>query len=201
MIYSVRGTVIHMEAGCAVIECGGVGYKCQTTINTLKKIKLNSEAMLYTYMNVRDDAVELFGFSSTSELSTFKMLISVSGVGPKAGLAILSELTPEQVAVAVASSDSKTITRAQGVGNKLAQRVILELKDKLKGVAASQEEFSVSESSSPVFAGGNITNAVAALAVLGYSSAEVMPILSRLDGSKTVEQLIGETLKELGKQK
>jgi len=145
--------------------------------------------------------VELFGFSSTSELSTFKMLISVSGVGPKAGLAILSELTPEQVAVAVASGDSKTITRAQGVGNKLAQRVILELKDKLKGVAASQEEFSVSESSSPVFAGGNITNAVAALAVLGYSSAEVMPILSRLDGSKTVEQLIGETLKELGKQK
>ena len=201
MIYSVRVTVIHMEAGCAVIECGGVGYKCQTTINTLKKIKLNSEAMLYTYMNVRDDAVELFGFSSTSELSTFKMLISVSGVGPKAGLAILSELTPEQVAVAVASGDSKTITRAQGVGNKLAQRVILELKDKLKGVAASQEEFSVSESSSPVFAGGNITNAVAALAVLGYSSAEVMPILSRLDGSKTVEQLIGETLKELGKQK
>lgn len=201
MIYSVRGTVIHMEAGCAVIECGGVGYKCQTTINTLKKIKLNSEAMLYTYMNVRDDAVELFGFSSTSELSTFKMLISVSGVGPKAGIAILSELTPEQVAVAVASGDSKTITRAQGVGNKLAQRVILELKDKLKGVAASQEEFSVSESSSPVFAGGNITNAVAALAVLGYSSAEVMPILSRLDGSKTVEQLIGETLKELGKQK
>lgn len=201
MIYSVRGTVIHMEAGCAVIECGGVGYKCQTTINTLKKIKLSSEAMLYTYMNVRDDAVELFGFSSTSELSTFKMLISVSGVGPKAGLAILSELTPEQVAVAVASGDSKTITRAQGVGNKLAQRVILELKDKLKGVAASQEEFSVSETSSPVFAGGNITNAVAALAVLGYSSAEVMPILSRLDGSKTVEQLIGETLKELGKQK
>ncbi len=201
MIYSVRGTVIHMEAGCAVIECGGVGYKCQTTINTLKKIKLNSEAMLYTYMNVRDDAVELFGFSSTSELSTFKMLISVSGVGPKAGLAILSELTPEQVAVAVASGDSKTITRAQGVGNKLAQRVILELKDKLKGVAASQEEFSVSESSSPVFAGGNITNATAALAVLGYSSAEVMPILSRLDSSKTVEQLIGETLKELGKQK
>ncbi|MGN0566570.1 MAG: Holliday junction branch migration protein RuvA [Candidatus Limousia pullorum] len=201
MIYSVRGTVIHMEAGCAVIECGGVGYKCQTTINTLKKIKLNSEAMLYTYMNVRDDSVELFGFSSTSELSTFKMLISVSGVGPKAGLAILSELTPEQVAVAVASGDSKTITRAQGVGNKLAQRVILELKDKLKGAAASQEGFSVSESSSPVFAGGNITNAVAALAVLGYSSAEVMPILSRLDGSKTVEQLIGETLKELGKQK
>lgn len=201
MIYSVRGTVIHMEAGCAVIECGGVGYKCQTTINTLKKIKLNSEAMLYTYMNVRDDAVELFGFSSTSELSTFKMLISVSGVGPKAGLAILSELTPEQVAVAVASGDSKTITRAQGVGNKLAQRVILELKDKLKGVATSQEGFSVSESTAPVFAGGNITNAVAALAVLGYSSAEVMPILSRLDSSKTVEQLIGETLKELGKQK
>lgn len=201
MIYSVRGTVIYMEAGCAVIECGGVGYKCQTTINTLKKLKLNTEAMLYTYMNVRDDAVELFGFSSTSELSTFKMLISVSGVGPKAGLAILSELTPEQVAVAVASGDSKTITRAQGVGNKLAQRVILELKDKLKGMATSQEGFSVSESQAPVFAGGNISNAVAALAVLGYSSAEVMPILSRLDSSKTVEQLIGETLKELGKQK
>ena len=131
MIYSVRGKLIHTENSAAVVECGGVGYLCQTTMNTLKTLKLNSEVTLYTYLNVREDAVDLFGFATQSELATFKTLISVSGVGPKAGLSILSELTAEQVAMAIATDDIKTITRAQGIGKKIAQRIILELKDKL----------------------------------------------------------------------
>ena len=100
MIYSVRGKLIHTENSAAVVECGGVGYLCQTTMNTLKTLKLNSEVTLYTYLNVREDAVDLFGFATQNELATFKTLISVSGVGPKAGLSVLSELTAEQVAMA-----------------------------------------------------------------------------------------------------
>ena len=134
MLYSVRGKLIQTTATCAVVECGGVGFLCQTTLNTLKTLKPGSEVMLYTYLNVREDAMELFGFATKTELDTFKTLISVSGVGPKAGLALLSELSPEQVAMAIATDDVKTITRAQGIGKKIAQRIVLELKDKLANV-------------------------------------------------------------------
>lgn len=197
MFYSVRGKVIHTEQNLAVIECGGVGYKCQTTMNTLKNIKLNSEATLFTYLNVREDAMELFGFSSLSELSTFKTLISVSGVGPKVGLGMLSVLTPQQIAVAIASNDLKTITLAPGVGNKLAQRIVLELKDKLKSTSKTSDGMNVSEVEAVVV--GNIPKAVEALTVLGYTSAEVTPYLADLDSSLPVEKLIGETLKKLGR--
>ena len=121
MLYSVRGKLIHMTSNCAVVECGGVGFNCQTTINTLKTLRIGSEVTLFTYLNVREDAMELFGFASKTELDTFKTLIGVSGVGPKAGLAVLSELSPEQVAMAIATDDIKTITRAQGIGKKIAQ--------------------------------------------------------------------------------
>ena len=141
MLYSVRGKLIQTTATCAVVECGGVGFLCQTTLNTLKTLKPGSEVMLYTYLNVREDAMELFGFATKTELDTFKTLISVSGVGPKAGLALLSELSPEQVAMAIATDDVKTITRAQGIGKKIAQRIVLELKDKLAKAAASDSGF------------------------------------------------------------
>lgn len=131
MIYSVRGKLIHTENSAAVVECGGVGYLCQTTMNTLKTLKLNSEVTLYTYLNVREDAVDLFGFATQNELATFKTLISVSGVGPKAGLSILSELTAEQVAMAIATDDIKTITRAQGIGKKLPSALYLNLRTSL----------------------------------------------------------------------
>ncbi len=195
MIYSVRGKLILMEAGAAVVECGGVGYRVQTSINTQKQLKLNSEVMLYTYMNVREDAMELFGFASKGELSTFKMLIGITGVGPKVALAILSDLSPEQIAMCVSSGDSKTLTRANGVGPKLAQRIVLELKDKIKGVAGS-EGFEVSKGSVIVDT-GNVPKAVAALAVLGYSAADVTPILSRLDPNMSVEAMIAATLKQM----
>ncbi len=197
MIYSVRGTLIHMEPGFAVVDCSGVGMRCQTTSNTQRNLKLNSEVTLFTHLNVREDAMELFGFFSQTELSTFRILIGVSGVGPKMALSILSELTSEQVAMAVASSDVKALTRASGVGPKLAQRIILELKDKLKGFASS--EISVETSGSVIADAGNVSKAVAALAVLGYSSADVTPVLSTMDPTLSVEQLIAQTLRRMGR--
>lgn len=195
MIYSVRGNLILMDAGYAVVECGGVGYRVQTSITTQKQLKLNTETMLYTYMNVREDAMELFGFASKGELSTFKMLIGITGVGPKVALAILSDLTSEQIAMCVSSGDSKTLTRANGVGPKLAQRIVLELKDKIKGVTDTAG-FEVGKGS-VIADTGNVPKAVAALAVLGYSAADVTPILSKLDPTMSVEAMIAATLKQM----
>ena len=196
MYYSVRGNVIHLGQNIAVVECGGVGYKCQTTINTLKNLKLNSEAKLYTYLNVREDAMELFGFYTEEELSAFKTLIGVSGVGPKVGIAILSVLSPQQIALAIASDDLKSITMAPGVGKKLAQRIVLELKDKFKINTNSE---SVIKGAKTTAAVGNIPKAIEALSVLGYTAADVSPFISTLDPNLPVEQLIGETLKLMGR--
>ena len=195
MIYSVTGKLIHTENSAAVVECGGVGYLCQTTMNTLKTLKLNSEVTLYTYLNVREDAVDLFGFATQNELATFKTLISVSGVGPKAGLSVLSELTAEQVAMAIATDDIKTITRAQGIGKKIAQRIILELKDKL----AKSEQTQSGNVQMPQTAGGNVAKAIEALGVLGYTPADVSPVLANFDAGLPVEQLIAMTLKQMGR--
>lgn len=195
MIYSVRGKLIHTENSVAVVECGGVGYLCQTTMNTLKTLKLNSEVTLYTYLNVREDAVDLFGFATQNELATFKTLISVSGVGPKAGLSVLSELTAEQVAMAIATDDIKTITRAQGIGKKIAQRIILELKDKL----AKSEQTQSGNVQMPQTAVGNVAKAIEALGVLGYTPADVSPVLANFDAGLPVEQLIAMTLKQMGR--
>lgn len=197
MIYSLRGNLIVMEPGVSVVECGGVGYKCQTSLNTQKSLKLNTEVTLFTYMSIREDACELFGFATKAELQCFKLLISISGVGPKVGIALLSDLTPEQITLAISAGDVKSLTRAQGVGPKLASRIILELKDKLKGLVSSDNGIEVK--GSVISDTGNIPKAVAALAVLGYTAADVTPVLSRLDPSLTVEQLIGETLKKMGR--
>ena len=196
MYYSVRGNVIHLGQNIAVVECGGVGYKCQTTINTLKNLKLNAEAKLYTYLNVREDAMELFGFYTEEELSAFKTLIGVSGVGPKVGIAILSVLSPQQIALAIASDDLKSITMAPGVGKKLAQRIVLELKDKFKINTNSESVIKGAKNTAAV---GNILKAIEALSVLGYTAADVSPFISTLDPNLPVEQLIGETLKLMGR--
>ena len=200
MFYSVRGKLIHMDSSTAVVECGGVGYNCQTTMNTLKNLRLGDEVTLFTYLNVREDAMELFGFSAKTELDTFKTLIGVSGVGPKAGLAILSELSPEQVAMAIATDDIKTITRAQGVGKKIAQRIVLELKDKLAKSLSSEDTSLPSSSAAANAAMGNIPKAIEALGVLGYSPADVSGILAKMDSALPVEQLIAQTLRQMGRQ-
>ena len=200
MIYSVRGKLVHTTPSGAVVECAGVGYYCQTTVNTLKQIKIGAEVTLYTYLNVREDTMELFGFATVTELETFKTLISVSGVGPKAGLAILSVLSPEQVAMAIATDDVKTITLAPGIGKKIAQRIILELKDKLAKAAVSGPDFSAVTGGAAAAASGNVPKALEALGVLGYSPAEVSLVLATFDSSLPVEQLIAMTLRQMGRQ-
>lgn len=197
MIYSVKGTLIHIESGFVVVECNGIGFRVNTTLTTQRNVKLNSVVTLYTHMSVREDAMELYGFYSKAELSTFKMLISISGVGPKVALAILSELSSEQIALSVSASDYKTLTRASGVGPKLAQRIVLELKDKIKGISVDTADGVVTKGS-VIADTGNIPKAVQALAVLGYSAADVTPVLSKLDPSMTVEQLIAATLRQMG---
>jgi len=197
MIYSLKGNVIHMETGAIVVECGGVGFRCQTTQNTQRDVQINAPVFLYTHLNVREDAMELFGFSSDLELNLFKSLTSVSGVGPKAALAILSVLTPEQVSASIASGDTKSITRAPGVGSKLAQRIILELKDKVGSVASGGKTGNQTETLPLGLAADNAAKAMEALMVLGYTPAEVLPVLSGLDSAMMVEQLIGQVLKRM----
>lgn len=196
MYYSVRGEVINLGPGVAVIECGGVGYKCFTTMNTQKNLSVGSDVKLYTYLSVREDAMELFGFYTEEEKNAYMNLIGVSGVGPKVGLAILSALTPSQVSMAIASGDIKTITMAQGVGKKLAQRIVLELKDKFN--FGSDVEVAANGAAIVPAASGNVPKAIEALSVLGYSSSDVAPFISTLDPSLPVEKLIGETLKLMG---
>lgn len=189
-----------MTPNTAVVECGGVGYNCQTTRNTIKTLKPDSEVMLYTYLNVREDAVELFGFATKMELDTFKTLITVSGVGPKAGLSICSALTPEEIAMAVAGDDIKTLTMAQGIGKKTAQRIVLELKDKLakSGISSDNSMQGINASAANAVS-GNIPKAIEALGVLGYTPSEVSPVLAALDSSLPVEQLIAQTLRQMGR--
>lgn len=196
MFYSVSGILIHAEPTLAVVECGGVGFKCFTSMNTQRSLpQIGEKVRLFTHLSVREDALDLFGFYTMTELNCFKMLTSVSGVGAKVGVSILSELSPEQVALAVASGDSKALSRASGVGPKLAQRIALELKDKVKkmGVAtASAGEALVNP------AMGNAAGAVSALAVLGWSPTEAAQIVGRFDSSLPVEELIRLSLKSMG---
>ena len=201
MLYSVKGTLTHMEPGMAVIECGGVGFKCLTTLVTQRNLPpLGSQAMLYTYLSVREDAMDLFGFATMQELNCFRMLTSVSGVGAKVGLSILSELTPEQVAMAAASGDSKTLTRAAGVGTKLAQRIVLELQDKVKkefGSGAKGMDRGIG-AAGIVSASSHAAEAVSALSVLGYAPTDAASVVAKFDSSLPVEDLIRLSLKDLG---
>ena len=189
-----------MEPGIAVIECGGVGFKCLTTLVTQRNLPpLGSQAMLYTYLSVREDAMDLFGFATMQELNCFRMLTSVSGVGAKVGLSILSELTPEQVAMAAASGDSKTLTRAAGVGTKLAQRIVLELQDKVKkefGSGAKGMDLGIG-SAGIVSASSHAAEAVSALSVLGYAPTDAASVVAKFDSSLPVEDLIRLSLKDL----
>ena len=199
MFYYLNGVVAEMEANLAVIDCGGVGYACATTNYTLSQLKKGERAKLYTYMNVREDAVELFGFASQSELHSFKLLLGVSGVGPKAALSILSANTPANLAMAVVMGDEKALTAAPGIGKKIAQRIILELKDKL---AKEQSSFSGDTGAIlPVAVPDDKTReAGAALAVLGYSASEVAAALKGIDmDALPLEEIIRQALKRMVK--
>lgn len=201
MFYYVSGTVAETEANLAVIDCGGVGYACATTNYTLSQLKKGAQAKLYTYLNVREDAMELFGFYSRSELRCFKLLISVSGVGPKAALAILSSNTPENLTMSIVTENEKALTAVPGIGKKIAQRIILELKDKL---AKAEDELSfsgVSGAAMPaVVQGDKAKEAAAALSVLGYGPAEINMALKGVDiASLPLEEIIRQALKHMVK--
>ncbi len=202
MYYSVRGTLIHREMNFAVVECGGVGYQCFITANTARQMpNIGADAMLYTFLNVREDAMELFGFADRSELNCFRLLTSVSGVGPKVGLAILSELTPERVALAAASGNHKEFARAQGVGPKLAQRIVLELKDKVGLPSATGGIVTQNEIPAGVISvSQGAAEAVNALTMLGFSSSEASAAVGKLDSTLSVEALVRQALKALGKR-
>lgn len=197
MIYSLRGKLVHKELGLAVVECGGVGYGCRTSYNTLVKLgETGGEVMVYTHLAVREDGVELFGFADMQELNCFRQLISVSGVGPKAATAILSDMTTEQFALTVASGDSKSLTRTKGIGTKTAQRIVLELKDKISSESVSGTSASSDYSGGAVNTGGSaLGEAMEALMVLGYSQGEIAPILRKLDPALDTQELIKETLR------
>ena len=172
MIYSLTGTLVHTEPGAAVVDVGGVAFRCMTSMNTLRGLpRLSEKVTLYTYLNVREDALDLFGFATKGELSCFRLLTSISGVGPKVGLAILSQLSPEDVALAAAAGDAKRFTKASGVGQKLAQRIVLELKDKVGALSGSVSMEGIPQPGGPS-ASGNASQAVEALVTLGYSASE-----------------------------
>lgn len=201
MIYSVRGKITVKELNLAVIECAGVGYACRTTYTTISKIgEIGSECLLYTYLYIREDMAELFGFSTQQELNCFKMLISVSGVGPKAALAILSDVTPEKFAMLVASGDSKLFTKTKGIGAKIAQRIVLELKDKIAKDSGLKTDFADIPSVASVQESTSLSEALEALMVLGYTQGEVMPILAKTDQTLSTQDLIKEVLKAMSKK-
>ena len=198
MFYSITGNVVYFDAQCVALDCNGVAFKCYATTNTLKNVAQNGEKItLFTYLNVKEDALDLFGFYTQQELECFKLLLSVNGVGSKMAVSVLSELSPEKLAIAVASNDSKSISKANGVGIKKAQRIILELKDKLANGLDLGEAGSEFNSVSSVSCDGNSAEAVSALTMLGYSQSDAAVAVSKLDKELSVEDLIKQALKLL----
>ena len=201
MFYYLDGTVAEILPYLAVIDCGGVGYACKTTNTTLAQLKKGQRGKLYTYLDVGENAFGLYGFATANELNSFKLLIGVSGVGPKAALAILSAATPESLAMAIVTGDEKSLTAAPGVGKKIAQRIILELKDKMAKETASGLDFSGGKGAAvPAVFTSKATEAAAALAVLGYSTQEVQMALKGVDVENLpLEEIIRQSLKKMVK--
>lgn len=196
MISTLRGKLLFTDSNSAVIECNGIGFRCFSSIKTLSSLPKNgSEAFLHTYMIVKEDAIELYGFADTNELECFKLLISVSGVGAKTAIAFLSDYTPDQISFFIVSGDYKALTSVSGVGSKTAQRIVLELKDKIgKGTLdLSEDTVTVSRMDNR----SNLSEAVAALVTLGFSQSEASLAVGKLDPSLPTDELIKGGLKNL----
>ena len=200
MFYHIEGTVAELEPNLADIDCAGIGFSLNASANTVSMLKKGSKAKLFVAESVTENAFDLIGFATKSEKRCFEMLTAVSGIGPKAALSILSYNTPESLALAILNSDEKALTIAPGIGKKIAQRVILELKDKMsREMGGTNLDFSLPVMSAPA-AGNNVNDAMAALAVLGYSTAEISPVLKNLDtANMTSEQIIKTVLKNMVK--
>ena len=199
MIYNVRGTLTYTDINYAVVECGGVGFKCFVSMTTLKELPpLGKEANLYTYLSVREDAMDLFGFATQQELDAFKLLITVSGVGPKAAMAVLSVLPPYRLSIAVSSGDVKSIQSAQGVGKKTAERIVLELKDKMLGIAPSNA--AAVQSIQAVASNSDAQEAVEVLVSLGFNQSDAATVVGAMDKGLSVDDMIRKGLKQLSSQ-
>ena len=199
MIYSLTGELTYIGDQFLVVECGGVGFKCFTSVATAANAgRIGDQIRLYTYLSVKEDALDLYGFKTENELRAFKLLISVSGVGPKAAVSILSEMSADKLALAVAAGDTKAITRATGVGKKIAERIVLELKDKMAGVTLSSSESSVSAAAS-VAEDSPAGEAVAALVALGFSKSDAAAAVGAMDSSLPADEMIRQGLRQLSK--
>ena len=197
MFYYLSGTVAAVENCLAVIDCGGVGFSCNTSMRSLSELELGQKVKMFTSCVIREDAFDIYGFTTQAELNSFRMLTGISGVGPKAALSILSSSSPEELALAVANGNEKALTIAPGIGKKLAQRILLELKDKVSADMRSITPGTASAASAPIQGGDQKTRDIAAaLSVLGYSPAEINAVLSKLDVSGlSVEEAIRQVLK------
>ena len=203
MIYSLNGKLIENEPNTAVIECGGVGYKCTVSLKTSAVLpKIGENVFVYTYLAIREDAVDLFGFINKDEMKAFKLITSVNGVGPKVGIAILSEFTPEYLYTYITAGDYKALTAAGGVGPKLAQRIVLELKDK---IGALPREIDISASSSAStnikLPQNNLRSAVGALVSLGFLQVEANRAVQNIDPALSTEDIIKQALNKLSSGK
>lgn len=202
MFYYLKGLVVHIAPYLAVMDCGGVGYACRTTNQTLSRLKKGEPAVLYTYLHVREDIFDLYGFATEEERNCFELLIAVSGVGPKAALAILSVATPEELAMSIITGDEKTLTVAPGIGKKIAQRIILELKDKLaKGqLTTGSGGEAYGGSGVTIIPENKSTEAAAALAVLGYNQGEISVAMKGIDvETLSLEAIIKQALRKMVK--
>lgn len=199
MIATLNGKLIIKELNYIVVECGGVGFKCFVTQNTHASVgNIGDTVFLYTYLSVREDALDLYGFCDSNELEVFKLITSVSGVGSKIGLAILSEFTADKIMLYIASGDAKSLTAASGVGIKLAQRIVLELKDKVGNITASDISLDIKAVGNATV-NSNSKEAIEALVTLGYSQSEASLAVGRLDGSLDTNELIKQALKSLAR--
>ena len=196
MLYYVSGTVTVLEPGLAVIDCGGVGYGCRVTAYTAAQLKLNQPAKLFITEAIREDAYDIYGFSSREEQRCYELLTTVNGVGPKAAISILAA-GPQNFTLAVMTGDEKLLTAAQGIGKKIAQRIILELKDKLGGSHMELDFSAGSAAAAPVSSGNNAALAHAALQELGYSAAEINTALKGVDPNATTEEMVRHALRAM----
>ncbi len=202
MFYSLTGKVVMKDSSSAAIDCSGVAYLVNTTLSTINSLPpVGETATVYTYLAVREDALDLFGFYSKDELECFKLLITVSGVGPKAATAVLSALTPSQLAVAISSGDVKAITAAQGVGAKIAQRIVLELRSKMGSLEMSSDNLSsVADAAKSGISSASKDAVDALVSAFGYSRSEASIAVGRLDQNLSTEEMIRKALSVLAKK-
>ncbi|MBR5753959.1 MAG: Holliday junction branch migration protein RuvA [Clostridia bacterium] len=199
MFYSLTGELVYADPNIAAVNVNGIAFQCNISLNTLQKLgPVGSTVTLYTYLNVKQDGIDLLGFSDKAELDAFKMLIGVSKIGPKVALSVLSEMDPARLTLAIAAGDYKAISRAKGIGPKVAQRIVLELKDKvaqnMEGTGASETFVAAAATAS---SNSNAADAVGALVMLGYSQSEAAVAVGKLDQTLSTEELIKQALKAL----